>query len=163
MTHDESYFLNPPGRRIGCLALPRNPEGHVLLVEKIYQKAEGNPRPWGMVGGSANANESLHNALCREFEEETGIVIGTPGRLLVFDYVPARRYAEGYNFVFDTPVLATDTKITLPAGELSGYKFVPAGELDQYMSDHGVRRARAVLKALEEDTFIELEDGHPVS
>lgn len=163
MTHDESYFLNPPGRRIGCLALPRTPDGHVLLVEKIYQKAEGNPRPWGMVGGSAKANETLHTALRREFEEETGIDIVKAGRLLVFDYVPARRYAEGYNFVFDTPVLAADTKITLPADELSDYRFVPPGELDQYMSDHGVRRARAVLKALEQDTFIELENGHPVT
>lgn len=162
MTHDEEFLLNPPGRRVGALALPRDPDGNILLVEKIYQKAEGNPRPWGMVGGSALANETPRNALRREFEEETGIDIVKPGRLLVFDRVRAGRYPEGYNYVYDTPVLAADTKITLPARELSGYRFVPPGELDQYMSDHGVRRALAVLKALDEGTFIELEYGHPV-
>ncbi|MFE5842040.1 NUDIX domain-containing protein [Streptomyces niveus] len=162
MTHDKNIFENPPGRRVGALALPRDPDGNVLLVEKIYQKDEGNPRPWGMVGGSALADETPRDALRREFENETGLNIVQPGRLLVFDYVRAGRFPEGYNYVYDTPVLPADTKITLPAGELSDYKFVPPGELNQYMSEHGVRRALAVLKALDQGTFFELEYGYPV-
>ncbi|MFF1418001.1 NUDIX domain-containing protein [Streptomyces sp. NPDC058280] len=163
MPHIEEYFRTPPRRRSGALVALRNPQGNLLLVKKQYQMDEGNPRPWGMVGGSADATERPRAAFTRTVAEETGLQL-QPGRLLVIDHVRAsNRYAEGTNFVYDSDgaVLPPDTTITLPA-DLAAYQFVAPAELDMYLSDHSARRARAVLTALADGTTLELEDGYPV-
>ena len=59
--HSDDYFRSPPGCRLGALAAIRNPEGHLLLVNKRYLEARGDLRTWGMVGGSVNEHERLRD------------------------------------------------------------------------------------------------------
>ncbi|MFJ1580437.1 NUDIX domain-containing protein [Streptomyces sp. NPDC088182] len=160
MSHSDEYFRNPPRCRLGVLAALRNAAGHLLLVKKIYQEREGNPRPWGLVGGSVRESEGLREAWTREVLGETGLSL-SPGRLLVTDEVPASRdNAKGINWVYDTSPLPDTTEITLPQGELSEYAYVSRDNLGEYLTEHGTRRANAVLDALAQGATLELEYGY---
>ncbi|WP_129769880.1 NUDIX hydrolase [Streptomyces sp. L-9-10] len=160
MSHSKEYFRNPPACRLGVLAALRNQAGHLLLVKKIYQVREGNPRPWGLVGGSVGETEKLRGAWKREVLAETGLSLN-PGRLLVTDEVPASGdNAKGINWLYDTPPLPDTTEITLPRDELSEYAYVSRENLGEYLTEHGTRRACAVLDALAQGTVLELEYGY---
>ncbi|MCL7376993.1 NUDIX hydrolase [Streptomyces sp. 35G-GA-8] len=53
MPHSDDYFRNPPPRRRGVLALIRDQDDRVLVVEKVYRKAQGSTRPWDLPGGGS--------------------------------------------------------------------------------------------------------------
>ncbi|MFD7224849.1 NUDIX domain-containing protein [Streptomyces sp. NPDC059892] len=159
MSHSDEYFRNPPRCRLGVLAALRNEAGHLLLVKKLYQERE-NPRPWGLVGGSVGEHEGLREAWAREVLEETGLSL-RPGRLLVNDEVPASGdNAKGINWVYDTAPLPDTTEIALPLDQLSDYAYVPRDRLGDYLTEHGTRRANAVLDAVAQGTVLELEYGY---
>lgn len=162
MSHSDDYFRSPPRRRIGLLALIRDLDGRVLVVDKRYQQDKA-PQSCGLVGGSAEGDELPLTAWKREVAEETGLRL-TPGRLLVNDYVPRNgTTAEGYNYVYDGGVLAPDTEIVLPPEELVGYALVPPAELESRMTAHGVRRTLAALEALVRGTVADLVYGFPAA
>ena len=54
---------NPPGRRIGALALIRDDENKVLLVKPTYKEG------WILPGGGAEADESVHAAATGSADE----------------------------------------------------------------------------------------------
>lgn len=154
---------NPPGRRIGALALIRDDENKVLLVKPTYKEG------WILPGGGAEADESVHAAAVREAAEETGAAIRV-GRLLVVDRIPANPitgHAEGYNFVFDGGRFPNNT-VLLPAPgddgipELDNFAFVEPADLDDYAKPYQSRRIRAALSALRSGNLTYLDDGYPI-
>ncbi|MFE4535813.1 NUDIX domain-containing protein [Streptomyces scopuliridis] len=160
MSHSGEYFQTPPRRRIGVLALIREPSGGVLVVNKSYRQDRA-PLSWGLVGGSAEAGELPMVAWRREVARETGLYL-SPGRLLVVDYVPATETgAEGFNYLYDGGgTIAPDTEIVLP-DELLEYAFIAPEALDVHLTAHSARRTRAALAALAAGTTADLVLGHP--
>ncbi|MEU1627030.1 NUDIX hydrolase [Streptomyces sp. NPDC020096] len=162
--HTDTDFSNPPGRRIGALALIRNPAGNVLMVKPTYKKG------WILPGGSAHPDEHAYEACAREVREETGLPL-TPGRLLVVDYIPRdphTKAAEGYSFVYDGGMAPEGIAITLPSlgsgedRELSSYEFVPVYDLHAYAMPHQERRVRAAVAALDSGALTYLVEGRQV-
>ncbi|MFD3909993.1 NUDIX domain-containing protein [Streptomyces sp. NPDC058603] len=162
MSHSEQYFQSPPPRRIGVLALIREESsGAVLVVNKSYRQDRA-PHSWGLVGGSAAANELPLAAWQREVAGETGLHL-SPVRLLAEDYVPATStYAEGYNRVYDGGTIAPDTQVVLP-DELLEYRFILPEALDVHLTAHSARRTRAALEALAAGTTVDLVLGYPAA
>ncbi|MBA0049625.1 NUDIX hydrolase [Streptomyces sp. AJS327] len=144
--HTEYDFTHPPGRRLGALALITDPEGSVLLLEKVYRKERGDPFPWGLPGGCAQPDEDLHDAFRREVFEEIGRRV-EPGDLLTVHHMPADPpHREGVNFVFDGGQLPSDVPLTLPAHELGDHRFVPLEELPGYLAPYQLIRVRTTIR-----------------
>ncbi|MEK0446132.1 MAG: hypothetical protein RLZZ399_1453 [Verrucomicrobiota bacterium] len=57
-----------PRYRLNVAAILRNPEGRILICERL-----GNPGAWQFPQGGVDAGESLEEALAREIEEEIGV------------------------------------------------------------------------------------------
>ncbi|MDH6123460.1 NUDIX hydrolase [Kitasatospora sp. GP82] len=168
MTHDDNYFTNPPSCRLGALAVfldeKEGDDAGVLIVRKVYKDAKGNPFPWGLVGGSVLGHERISDGWSREIGEETGFTDVEPGELLVVDDVPASNgYAKGVNFVFFGGRIKEGTPITLPADELSEYKFVSRRDWAEYLSAHDVRRVGEALNALTTGHTVYLVHGHKIA
>ncbi|WP_433547142.1 NUDIX domain-containing protein [Streptomyces sp. CA-294286] len=152
MPHTDTDYTRPGHRRIGCLALIRNPAGDVLIVHPTNKEGAQ------LVGGGAKPNEAPHHAAYREAVEETGLTSLVIGDLLVVDYIPAANAetgsVEGYNLVFDAGVIEHNTQITLPPAEegrepeLSGWTFCPPFTLDGFCAPYQARRIREALNAL---------------
>ncbi|WP_405447783.1 NUDIX hydrolase [Streptomyces achromogenes] len=75
--HKDTDFKNPPGRRIGALAIIRDREGSVLLVKKAYKEGKS----WGLPGGAAHAlfdggTAKDAETLLPEYEGEEPEIIG---------------------------------------------------------------------------------------
>ncbi|GAA1894926.1 NUDIX domain-containing protein [Streptantibioticus ferralitis] len=162
--HTDTDLSNPPGRRIGALALIRNPAGNVLMVKPTYKEG------WILPGGGAHPDEHAYEACAREVREETGLPL-TPGRLLVVDYIPRNPHtkaAEGYSFVYDGGTAPEGIAITLsrPGSgeepELSAYEFVPVYDLHAYAMPYQERRVRAAVTALDSGVLTYLVEGRQV-
>lgn len=54
--------------RLNVAAILRNPEGRILICERL-----GNPGAWQFPQGGVDPGESLEEALAREIEEEIGV------------------------------------------------------------------------------------------
>ena len=65
--------------RLAVYGLVVNASGEMLLT--WFNGSTGAPPCWTMPGGGVDFDETLHDALVREFEEETGYLV-TPGQLL---------------------------------------------------------------------------------
>ena len=63
------------GLRMSVSAVIFDRQGRLLL----QQRSDGGQ--WGLPGGSVEIGESLHDAVIREVDEETGLTV-TPGRLV---------------------------------------------------------------------------------
>ncbi|MCM3342168.1 NUDIX hydrolase [Paenibacillus sp. MER TA 81-3] len=59
-----------PRHIVAVSALIQNEAGHTLLVQ-THNRSD----TWEMPGGQVEEGEPLHEAVCREVEEETGIII----------------------------------------------------------------------------------------
>jgi 8-oxo-dGTP pyrophosphatase MutT (NUDIX family) len=122
--HNEPDFAAPPGRRLGALALFRNDDGQVLLVEKTYRIGRGR---WGLPGGCAHAGEPAAVACQREVREELGLHI-VPGSVLVVHHMPAAGASrEGVNVVFDGGLVAANTQFALNEELASARWVAPVG------------------------------------
>ncbi|MFD9248411.1 NUDIX domain-containing protein [Streptomyces bottropensis] len=164
--HRDTDFTNPPRRRIGALAIIRDENGAVLLVQKGYKGGT-----FGLPGGCALGDEAPHLACGREVREETGLDF-TPGRLLVLDWVPRNEEngaTEGLNVVFDGGAIPSGTVIALPQpapgedAELIGWEFVPLDRLSEYATPLTERRIRASVAVLDDPSLYpaNLVEGRP--
>lgn len=61
---------NPPKHTVSVSALLMNEHDEVLLVRTHWRSDT-----WEMPGGNVDEGEPLDQAVCREFLEETGVVI----------------------------------------------------------------------------------------
>ncbi|MDB1086176.1 NUDIX hydrolase [Streptomyces sp. ACA25] len=155
--HNEADFTSPPGRRLGALALFRNDDGQVLLVEKTYCAGRGR---WGLPGGCAHAGEPAAVACQREAREELGLRI-VPGRVLVVHHMPAAGTSrEGVNVVFDGGRLAADTQFTLNE-ELASARWVAPVGLRSLVAPYTEWRVTAALNVLATDPGAGRQDGGP--
>ncbi|MDH6578551.1 NUDIX domain-containing protein [Kitasatospora sp. MAP5-34] len=138
--HPDPLMAAPPARRIECVVIAFNSEGHVLMVDPEHQ--EGLVLP----GGAAGEDEAAHDAAARHLLAQTTLVLDL-WQLLAVDHLPAGEHPEGYNFVFNGGVLTakqverinTDT----PGTRLRGHRFVGTTELPDHVSPVGRRRIAA--------------------
>jgi mutator protein MutT len=132
-------------------------EGKVLLIRRGKEPLRGR---WVVPGGTVEAGETLEQALVREVQEETGLVV-KPGEVLtVFDRIEREGSAVRYHYVIvdylceyisGTPRAASDAEAValVGLGELPVYH-LPDKALDVVLE--GFRRveearARGLAKA----------------
>lgn len=145
-----------PGKRQGAGALIRDTHGRVLIVEPTYKDR------WEVPGGAVEANESPRAACRRELSEELGVDLRV-GRLLVMEWQgPEPERTESVMFLYDGGVLDGE-RIALAEDELRSYAFVAADDLGDHLVERLARRMRAGLLALNEERFVEMEDGAVVA
>ncbi|WP_222106024.1 NUDIX domain-containing protein [Catellatospora sichuanensis] len=153
---DPQYVASLTRVRVAAGALYRDRQGHVLVVQPSYKDTAEIP------GGALEPGESPRQACRREVLEELGIDLPV-GDLLCVDWTPPRPHWDGaLTFVFDGGELTeTDTGgIRLePGGEISGWRFVAAADLDTVMVARLAQRIRACLTQASAGTY--LESGHP--
>ncbi len=70
---------NPPKHTVSVSALLMNEHDEVLLVRTHWRSDT-----WEMPGGNVDEGEPLDQAVCREFLEETGVVIRLRSELRAF-------------------------------------------------------------------------------
>ena len=153
------YVASLPRKWMAAGALCRDFAGRVLLVDPVYRET------WDTPGGVVEAEESPHAACRREVAEE--IRLDRPvGRVLAVDWVLSQPdYPEGLVVIYDGGEFSdTDiAAITVPAGELRGFEFVPPDEVDARVTPIVGRRIRACLDALATGTVAALDNGRPVT
>jgi ADP-ribose pyrophosphatase YjhB (NUDIX family) len=138
-------FTNPPQRREAGLALIRDEQGRVLLVEKAYREG---PARFGLVGGMAHAGEPVARACQRHVRRETGLRL-VPKALLVVHYMPAEGEVwEGHSFVFNCDVILSNTELVLPKEEFRGFQWLEREELPGLVAPYTAWRISLALAAL---------------
>lgn len=147
MTTTESvsvdYTATLARKRMGAGALFFDVTGRVLLVEPTYKDY------WEIPGGAVEADESPHEAVCRELKDELGLS-RPPGGLLGIDWVPPREgRTEGLMVVFDGGVLPAEEAagITVAPEELRGWAWCTATEVAERLSPLLARRVAACTAA----------------
>ncbi|MEU0935994.1 NUDIX hydrolase [Embleya sp. NPDC005971] len=136
-------------------ALIRDDADRVLLVRPTYKPG------WEIPGGAAENGESPLEACLRELREELALAPPVPLRLLVADWVPAGDRPGGMRWIFDAGVLTPELigALRLPPAELSGYEFVSADQVPDYMPPRRARRVETALNALKRGCPVYLEAG----
>jgi 8-oxo-dGTP diphosphatase len=129
--------------------------GRVLLVEPTYKPG------WEIPGGVIEQGETPSAACVREIQEELGLDVHI-GRLLVVDWAPHPR-GEKVLFVFDGGLLGARAirSIRLPADELASYRFVPPGEVGEWLPMRQTRRVTAAVAAKADGSIHYLEHAEP--
>ena len=114
----------------------------VLLVKPIYRD------DWSLPGGYVEATEYPHDACARELHEELGLAV-KPGALLVVDWAPpeGKRPRAMVSMTFDCGDLPADAEITLAAGELDGWAFLPPDDAAARLPANVAPRIFAALRA----------------
>ncbi len=141
-TDQDTWFAQLPGVVVSAGALITDPGGEVLLVKPNYRDH------WTLPGGICEHGEPPHAGCAREAAEELGLNVPI-GALLVIDW--SQPYGEQarpiMHFVFDCGTLGNGDGIVLQAEELDEFRFVPPGEVTDYLAPYGVRRVQAALGA----------------
>ena len=154
MTAQLSYAVLPR-KRSAATVLFTDAAERVLVVNPTYKPG------WELPGGIVEDGESPRAAASREVAEELGLDRPV-GALLAIDYVPAAgARTEGLIVVFDGGTIDHGGELRLPPDELSGWAFVEADRLGEYLPDFKARRARAALHARAAGHSVYLEDGRP--
>jgi len=138
------YYATLASKRIGAGLVCRDDANRILLVRPTYKPT------WEVPGGAVEAGESPAAAVAREVLEELGISL-VIGRLLVVDWLPARRpKTEGLMLLFDGGALDDETtqQFRLPPEELHEWAFVEPDRLDAHVSEHMGRRLGAAIAAV---------------
>lgn len=143
-----------PKKRMAAGVLFVNERGQILLVHPTY-------RPdWLLPGGSVDADESPHVCAIREVREELGLDVRV-GRLLCLEY-HARMGAktESLQFIFaGEPLSAAQiARITLPADELSEWRWVALDDARELLSGYMFTRVSFALEAYHSGQTIYLEN-----
>jgi 8-oxo-dGTP pyrophosphatase MutT (NUDIX family) len=135
-------------------ALFVNERGQILLVHPTY-------RPdWLLPGGSVDADESPHVCAIREVREELGLDVRV-GRLLCLEYhARIGPKTESLQFIFDGGTLSAEQimQVTLPADELSEWRWVALEDARELLSGYMFTRVSCALEAYHSGQTIYLEN-----
>jgi 8-oxo-dGTP diphosphatase len=71
-------------------------EGKVVLIRRGKEPLRGR---WVIPGGTVELGETLHDALVREMEEETGLTVRPREVVLVFDRIEREGASVEYHYV----------------------------------------------------------------
>ena len=71
-------------------------EGRVVLIRRGKEPLRGR---WVIPGGTVELGETLHEALVREMQEETGILVRPREVVLVFDRIEREGPSVAYHYV----------------------------------------------------------------
>ncbi|WP_457031070.1 NUDIX domain-containing protein [Kitasatospora sp. P5_F3] len=159
---DPTLILSEPSpRRVSGLVLLREAGGCIYLLDPTYRD--------GMIlpGGSALPDESPNEAAARHLAAKTGLVLDVY-RLITFDHVPANRWPEGFNFIFDGGVLTPGqmARMHVPPPEesrLRGGHWVRPTDMHRFTAPKQRARITAALELLHEGSVTHpLADGQRV-
>jgi 8-oxo-dGTP diphosphatase len=152
----EPFPTSLPTMQVGSGCLFRDGDGRLLLVKPTYKEN------WDLPGGAVEEGESPLAACRRELLEELGIDVA-PACLLAVDYrMPvAGKRGSALRFVFDGGVLDEErlSTIRLDPGELSDFRFVAAGDLDDFTTPVMAARLRSIVSPPEGSGSLYLEEG----
>ena len=150
-------FTSPPPRRAAGLALIRDENGRVLLLDKAYREG---PARFGLPGGLAERGEPASAACQRQVLREMGLTL-VPRGLLVVHYMPGQgEVKEGHNFVFDCGSIPSGTQLALAADEFRGHRWVQRDDLRGLVAPYTEWRISNALEAGEGGPVRYLV-GHP--
>ncbi|RKN45912.1 NUDIX domain-containing protein [Streptomyces hoynatensis] len=150
-------FTSPPPRRAAGLALIRDENGRVLLLDKAYRQG---PARFGLPGGLAEPGEPASVACRRQVLREMGLTL-VPRGLLVVHYMPDDgEVKEGHNFVFDCGSIPSGTPLALPDDEFRGHLWLDVEELCDAVAPYTEWRISNALEAGEGGPVRYLV-GHP--
>lgn len=76
---------------IGASVLVQREDGHVLLIERLYEPGK---RLWALPGGKLEYGETVEEGAIREVKEETNIDVNLIGLLGPYDII-----SESYHYV----------------------------------------------------------------
>lgn len=125
---------NPQGKypntfyRVSIKALIKNSEGEVLVVKEHQDK-------WELPGGGLDQNESIHDCIKRELQEELNITndFTESFNKVETQYMPSRPDKEldfwKMSMYFDVTIIG-DFALT-PSNELTDAQFIPDSVLNE--------------------------------
>lgn len=144
-------------KEVVVAALVTDKEGRVLIVEPEHKEG------WIFPGGIVEQGEPPSEACARAVEEELGVSIESPTRLLSVDY----RGCDGeyIMFIFDCGTFDEETikTISLPAERLIAHRFVSVDEAMKLLRPNSARRLKPTLAARSGTSIAYLEHQEPFS
>ena len=100
-----TYKYPRPAITADCIVMTREPEPHVLLIQRGYEPFKGC---WAFPGGFMNIDETTEQCAIRELEEETGLKINNLHQVGAYSKVDrdprGRTITVAYLTIIDTPV-----------------------------------------------------------
>jgi ADP-ribose pyrophosphatase YjhB (NUDIX family) len=132
----------PPARRAVGLALIRDSDRRVLLLDKIHDQDR-----FGLPGGPALAGEAGPVACQRHVHRETGLKLVPRGLLVVHHTLADGEAAEDLHFVFDCGELRTGDGLSLPPFEIRGHRWAALDDLPGLVAPHIEWRITLALQA----------------
>jgi len=118
--------VDHPAVGVGAVLIHR---GKVLLIRRGKEPLRGR---WVIPGGTVEVGETLHEALVREIEEETGIVVRPLDVVTVFDRIERDAGAVRYHYVIVDYLCAYVSGEPRAASDAEAVAFVAKGELPAY-------------------------------
>lgn len=118
--------------KLGVAGILRRPDGRVLFIER------GNPPQagrWAFPGGSVEFQETLQQAVIREFFEETGLVV-TPVALI---HVAEILDGDRVHFVVLDYVVEASQFVAHPGSDARRIQWVADGEWQSLPLAEGMR------------------------
>lgn len=124
----------------GALIFDENQQ--ILAVKPTYKEM------WEIPGGIVEPFESPKTACERELLEELGLSVKTGNLLSVIHTPKLTSDHDKLQFIFDGGCLNEKLikQITLPADELSEWRFIPRGNIDKYFPHSLSQRVKHALR-----------------
>lgn len=117
--HEEPKDFKPWFEIVSCFL---EHEGEFLILHRLPEKSEGNT--WGVPAGKIDEGEVPHEAMSREMNEETGIVI-PHGEFDYFKKIYVR-YPNNKDFVYHmfAHKLTNRAAVSIASTEHQDYKWI---------------------------------------
>jgi 8-oxo-dGTP diphosphatase len=104
-------------------------EGRVLLIRRGKEPLRGR---WVVPGGTVEVGETLHEALVREIQEETGLVVRPREIVAVFDRIERDGGEVRYHYVIIDYLCDYVSGTPVAASDAEAVAFVSPDELPAY-------------------------------
>ena len=102
-----------------------------ILLEK--RKNEPSKGKWSVPGGLVELGESVEEAVVREVQEETGLVVDKPRLVDVVNYVSlGEKGAVIYHYVILDYLVAVRSGKVKAASDADALRWVPFNEVEEY-------------------------------